>query len=891
MRRLPSPRILLWLALPAFLGAAAFDGCLPPPWLAQWDRVVVIEAGPDFEDDFREAAINATPGTIIELAPGHHVMEGTITVETSHVIIRGAGMVLPDAAGDYDTRCPGSPTEHCGTVLDYLGQAFGSQGILGFGDHFALESLSILNTRGDGAKTQDVTGARFSRVHVAWPDVPDLLDHGAYGLYPAESTDVEVNACDVRGSRDAGIYIGQSENVIVRYSHVRENVLGIEIENSKNADVYGNVAEANTGGIAVFNLPNLKDGYGTRVFDNKIIENDTPNFAAGGILALVPGGTGLIVIGGKDVRVYDNEIRGNDTVNVIVSGFQISFESIDDADYDPYAEQVLIGDNDFGPGGSSPVQFGTIVQGLFDGFCRGLPLAEVLAHDGCRADTSGGSCTVDDQGTPDPADDTLPGFCVTGRPPDVVFGGWIDPAKIDPTCAFDRATESDPCPDKALSTWLGQVSAANRNCLQDPDALVGTLNAYQGAVGGLDLYDRTPFDCTHDDRLPVLMPPPTDPPEVDAGLTPEERDLLCEGAGDDPATVNWDAYVANCLYLDQYRLFEDDDPRGTARDGGFPYDLTSPLFSDHARKDRYVFLPPGPGGERVPMAYSADGVFDLPVGTIITKTFSFQDVGAGTDRVVETRLLIHRPDGWEGLPFVPDETTGRFELAIGGHVAEDVRVSEPDGTSHVFDYPVPDMAQCGTCHFGPTGDDPIGPKARLLNRGLGAVANQLEHYVAEGILVDGADPVPVPASAAPRIPFPHDPGDGSLEARAKGYLESNCAHCHNPEGRAGFTSLHLTWDHPVDIEYGVCKRPIAAGGGAFTDAFGARVGIEPGDAGRSILWRRMESTDPAKMMPELSRVLAHAEGLDLVAEWIDVDLAPRAGECDLLEPPGGSEPQ
>jgi uncharacterized repeat protein (TIGR03806 family) len=256
--------------------------------------------------------------------------------------------------------------------------------------------------------------------------------------------------------------------------------------------------------------------------------------------------------------------------------------------------------------------------------------------------------------------------------------------------------------------------------------------------------------------------------------------------------------------------------------------------------------------------------------------------------VAETRLLIHRPDGWEGLPFIWNHQTGRAELSIAGGVVQDVAVSDPSGATHVFDYPVPDMAQCGTCHFGATGDDPIGPKARLLNRPFGGAANQLVQYVAEGILVSGPYDA-LPASPTPgdfdRIPVFSDPGDGTREQRAKGYLETNCAHCHNPQGRAGFTSLHLTWDHPVNVEYGVCKRPIAAGGGAFTDEFGARVDLEPGDHGRSILWRRMESADPAKMMPELARTLVHQEGLDVVSQWIDVDLAPRAGECDLLAPP------
>jgi len=870
MRRLASPRTLLLLLLPLAVAGANQSLCLPRPWEAAFDQVVTVAAGPDFETDFRTAVLTATPGTIIQLAPGRHVMNGTITVETSHVIVRGAGMVLPAADGSYDTSCPGSPGEHCGTVLDYLGQGFGSQGILVFGDHFAIEHLTILNTRGDGVKTQDTTGSRFAFVHVNWPDVPDLLDHGAYGLYPAEGVDVHVFACDVRGVRDAGIYVGQSDNIVVEYSHVAGNVIGIELENTKNGEVRYNVATGNTAGIAIFDLPNLKESYGTRVYRNQIFDNDTPNFAAGGIISLLPAGTGLIVIGSKDVEIFENDIWGNDTVNAVVASFQISLEAIDDPDYDPYATKVYLHHNRFGPGGGNPVQFGALVQQILQGFCASLPLAEAQANPGCQVPPS---CNG--------------GLCVQPVPPDIVFGGWIDPDRFLPDCA--SVADGEPCADAGLVPQLLRVAPQHRNCAQhNGDVLVATLNGFQGTQPGVDFYDASYWDCGHEPRLPVRIPDPTEPPDVDGGLTPEERDLLCEGAGEDATTVNWDAFAANCLYLDQYRLFQEGDPRGTPQDGGFGYDLTTPLFSDYADKDRFIFLPPDAGGERQPMEYSADGVFALPVGTIISKTFSFQDPDGGMDLVAETRLLIHRSDGWEGLPFIWNHQTGRAELAIAGGVIQDVAVRDPSGTTHVFDYPVPDMAQCGTCHFGATGDDPIGPKARLLNRPFGGAANQLVQYVAEGILVDGAYDA-LPASPTPaafdRIPVFDDPADGTLEQRAKGYLESNCAHCHNQDGRAGFTSLHLTWDHPIDVEYGICKRPIAAGGGAFTDEFDARVDIEPGDHGRSILWRRMESADPAKMMPELSRVLVHQEGLDVVGEWIDLDLAPRAGECDLLAPP------
>ena len=207
------------------------------------------------------------------------------------------------------------------------------------------------------------------------------------------------------------------------------------------------------------------------------------------------------------------------------------------------------------------------------------------------------------------------------------------------------------------------------------------------------------------------------------------------------------------------------------------------------------------------MSYSEDGVFEFPIGTILAKTFRFEDL------VVETRLLIHREASWEGLPYLWNEDASQATLAVAGGVARGITFTDPDGVVQTIDYRIPDMGQCGSCHFGADGDVPIGPKARLLNRDFDYGAgpeNQLAHFADAGLL-DGA---PADPGDAPRLPFWDDPADGTLEERARAYLESNCGHCHNPDGRAGFTSLLLVHDQPLDQLYGLCKRPIAAGSGA-----------------------------------------------------------------------------
>jgi len=315
-------------------------------------------------------------------------------------------------------------------------------------------------------------------------------------------------------------------------------------------------------------------------------------------------------------------------------------------------------------------------------------------------------------------------------------------------------------------------------------------------------------------------------------------------------------------------------------DGVVPYDLNTPLFSDYALKLRTVWLPPGTSAK-----YRDDRELEFPVGTIISKTFHYQRAAAveasnavlRADRestldehhkldlddilLVETRLLVRYASGWKALPYVWNaEQTDAF-LEIAGDVRELSLVGAGETVS--FAYLVPDTNQCGGCH---TPDHtakalrPLGPKARQLNRPYawwGDEASQLGHWAAAGLLagLEAAPPRGVRWSA---------PGGAALEARAKAYLDANCAHCHNPAGAADTSALNLDFDAPVDRSYGVCKPPVAVGRGSGD----RRYDIYPGRPEDSILTYRMEHTDPAIAMPELGRAVVHREGVQLISEWI-----------------------
>jgi uncharacterized repeat protein (TIGR03806 family) len=316
--------------------------------------------------------------------------------------------------------------------------------------------------------------------------------------------------------------------------------------------------------------------------------------------------------------------------------------------------------------------------------------------------------------------------------------------------------------------------------------------------------------------------------------------------------------------LSHYRFFRDAGAR-EPNPGVTPYDLNTALYSDGALKLRYVYVPRGAQAR-----YNAEGVFDFPVGTVLIKTFAFAaDMRRPTENVrfLETRLLIRRADGWVAYPYVWNEAQTEARYAP---VGADVPVSFTDeqGQSMALDWAVPNINQCKGCHDVAGEIQPIGPSARNLNRDYdfrfaeipeGAPpTNQLRYWQLNRRL-DGP-----PASEAPRVPNAYDPATGTVEARARAYLDVNCAHCHNPQGPAHTSGLDLRWSQRDAALWGLNKRPVAAGRGSA----GMDFAIAPGDPDHSFLLYRMESLDPGVMMPELGRQTVDARAIALMREWI-----------------------
>ncbi len=232
-------------------------------------------------------------------------------------------------------------------------------------NNVTLTGFTIRDTVGDGIKSKGADGIIYRDLTVEWTGEPDE-ENGAYGVYPVESKDVLIEGVTVRGASDAGIYVGQSENIIVRGSLAEYNVAGIEIENSSYADVYGNTTRYNTGGILVFDLPDLPviGGHSTRIYDNDIFENNTRNFAPpGNIVATVPSGTGIIIMANENVHIFGNRFANNRTVQIVIGAYQNTFE---DKRYNPLPRNIVVRDNAYSGGGDDP-------QGLMADFGGTLP--------------------------------------------------------------------------------------------------------------------------------------------------------------------------------------------------------------------------------------------------------------------------------------------------------------------------------------------------------------------------------------------------------------------------------------------------------------------------------------------------------------------------------------
>ena len=308
----------------------------------------------DIEDQLVEQFILAQDSSVIELPAGHFLLSQSLSIDgKTNLTIRGQGMDE--------------------TVLSFLGQTSGAEGIkITNSRNIVLEDFAIEDAVGDNLKVSDTDSLVIRRIRSAWTGEVSV-ENGAYGIYPVLSTNVIIEDCEAIGSSDAGIYVGQSKNVIIRNNKAFYNVAGIESENSSHVEIYGNEAFENTSGLLIFNLPGLTMyGEQIRAYDNKVYDNNLRNFAVkGSIVSATPHGTGVIILATKDVHLFRNTIRNHKTLNLAIVSYDLfSQENEDqneideeellergiqpivpdasvDPNYDPYPGRVVLNDNHF----------------------------------------------------------------------------------------------------------------------------------------------------------------------------------------------------------------------------------------------------------------------------------------------------------------------------------------------------------------------------------------------------------------------------------------------------------------------------------------------------------------------------------------------------------------
>jgi parallel beta-helix repeat protein len=335
--RLSHRQIASTLTVAAFASLAALGGCSKPASDPSV-RVGDLPVDAAFAKKLQEQLLDAKPGSVVEIPAGHYHLDRGLSLRVSGVTVHGAGMEQ--------------------TILSFRDQVAGPEGLLVQASDFTIDGLTIEDTKGDALKINSGENITIRGVRVRWTDGPKTTN-GAYGLYPVKTKNVLIEDSQSFGAADAGIYVGQSKNVVVRGCRAEQNVAGIEIENTIDADVHDNVATGNTGGILVFNMPNLSQpGHSTRVFHNKVDANNLGNFGAKGTaVSSVPAGSGVVVNSNSLVEIFDNDVTNNVTANVIISSyFSTGYFNTKGVqpNYDPYPRGIYVHNNRFSGGGDSP---------------------------------------------------------------------------------------------------------------------------------------------------------------------------------------------------------------------------------------------------------------------------------------------------------------------------------------------------------------------------------------------------------------------------------------------------------------------------------------------------------------------------------------------------------
>ena len=306
--------------------------------------------------------------------------------------------------------------------------------------------------------------------------------------------------------------------------------------------------------------------------------------------------------------------------------------------------------------------------------------------------------------------------------------------------------------------------------------------------------------------------------------------------------------------LSEYQLFDGVLKNLEPSYGVTPYTLNSSLFTDYAKKKRFIWMP-----NNTKATYVSDDVsLNFPAGTILIKNFYFNNVLPNNEtRIIETRLMIRKNEGWVFANYIWNIEQTEASLNMDGSFT-DIEWQDDDVKS--VRYRIPAGSECHTCHKITEIANPIGPKPRNLNLSYNynnGPENQLEKLVDLGYLENS---LPSNIGVLPD----YNNTNENLELRARAYLDINCAHCHSEETHCAYRPMRFGFSDTLDYtNLGICVDP-------DTD-LGEDLGhiVEPSDARNSVLYFRLSSTEPSNRMPLIGRAIVHTEGVELIESWIN----------------------
>ncbi|MBQ0794486.1 MAG: right-handed parallel beta-helix repeat-containing protein [Zhongshania sp.] len=758
----------------------------PDPDDTSLGRTFVIQPGADATNQMLLAMIEVKPKDVIEFAEGYFELTSGIQISgTEDILVKGQGKdktVLSfknsgSQEGFLATTVRGITVEDL-TVLDSPGDAFKLQGV----DHGTLRGVRAIWSSGRNTANEDpITAANYtSKLNVACtdparhnPDNPNPLEtdtsspdytvsklSGRYGIYPVNSKNILVEDTESVGASDAGIYVGQTDNAIIRNSRAAYNVFGFEIENVRGGEYVDNLSECNTGGFLVYDLDGLtRYGSRTRMYRNTSRNNNSYNFAEpGSIVSNVPRGTGMLTMGYDKIDVFENTFENNGTAGIVHTSYEL-FGVPGDRRMDLYSEGVHIWNNTFKDNGNDLPQpdFAAILETGGEQITSAFPMLVGLkmlagageyrgAHivwDGYE-DEYNADCPypTDSKGEPIPAD-------AEGKP---ISGNQYP----NPSCRYNAYKFNDAGERKKPQWWYSCIDADNNfdsdsatfanfhgteglevliNLPPDgPEDIVDIITSVPNFPADTDL---TPHLCEQSYGSNMAALPPIVIPEfvasgnIDPAPPQSLIDQLCQTNVAD-GKINADAYRVNCPRLDQYHLFSDpQDPTSLPNGQGVPFVLNTKLFSDYSTKYRVAYIPEGEQAIYRDGEDNANAAILFPLGTILAKTFSFTNEPSQTETAVETRLIIKRQTSggqfyWEGLEYKWTVENGQKVARLlqqGDVVSGSWDYHDVDSGEHYVgstdSYSLPNANQCQSCHANDdaeTGTAPIGPKARNLNR-------------------------------------------------------------------------------------------------------------------------------------------------------------------------------